>query len=275
MPLAVITGGTSGIGFQIARRLRDRGYELFIQGLVDEHLKKAKQCLNKESKSSTRPLPPVTFLGLDLSPPEAPNELTQAVMHHADHSGNPPDMLINCAGLGLYGEHTTLPESRVTAMLQVNVMALSHLCQSFGRYFCTEQRGYILNIASTTAFQPLPFLAAYASSKAYVKQFSLALAQEFEKYGVTVCCVCPGATNTPFLQHTGLHEAKRYRLGNVLNHFAMDPSAVADAALSGLFSGKNLITPGLINKSHYRASRHVPEPFASMLGKIFLRPKTG
>lgn len=274
MPLAIITGGTSGIGFQIARRLRDRGYALFIQGLADEHLNKAKACLEKEAKSSPRDLPPVTFLGADLAKPDAVSNLYEAACQYADQHQHPLEVLINSAGFGLFGEHSHLSQAQVTQMLQVNVLALTNLCQTFSKPFARQNKGFILNIASTTAFQPLPFLSAYAGSKAYVKQFSLALSQELDGKGIKVCCLCPGATNTPFLESTGLNEQNQYTLGQVLNHFAMDPAAVAEAGLAGLFSGKTLVTPGLINKGHYRLSRHVPEYVASKLGRLLLKPKS-
>lgn len=273
MSLAIITGGTSGIGFQMARRLRDRGYAVFIQGLEDEHLHKAKRFIEKETQASSRPLPPAAFFATNLAHPEAVNSLKSAALSFADQQGMPVEVLVNSAGFGLFGEHTALSQEQVTQMLQVNILALTQLCQAFINDFEQHGKGYILNIASTTAFQPLPFLAAYAGSKAYVKQFSLALAQELASKSIMVCCLCPGATNTPFLQNTGLDDQDHYTLGHVLNHLAMDPSAVAAAGINGLFSGKTLITPGLINKGHYQLSRHISEQLASRLGKLLLKPK--
>lgn len=246
-PLAVVTGGGSGIGRAICRELHGRGYAIFAQSLGEAELGEVRAELGSD----------VHTLALDLSRPGAASTLVEA-LHTA---GLEPDILVNCAGLGVWGEHVELDAGRVETMLGVNVSALTSLCGLLGREMKARGRGRILNVASTASFQPLPHLAGYAATKHYVVAFSRALAQELGPHGVHVSVVCPGTTRTPFLAAAGI-DAK---VDKVAERFAMLPQEVAIRSVAGMLAGRRHIVPGGINRVHYWVSRFMPACVMSSL----------
>lgn len=220
----LITGATSGLGLEMTKILAAQGYQLILTGRSEEKLTVALRALPQMTT------PPVTFLA-DFSNPAGAEKLWRDVQAQ----GLTVDILINNAGHGSYGETVEMSPETVRAMLTCNVLALTELSIRFGKQMKQRRGGMILNIASTAAYQPVPFMGAYAASKSYVLFFSEALAAELAPYDVSVTSFAPGATDTNFFttaKMTGTAPA-------VLEKTARAPvERVAEAALNALFNKK-------------------------------------
>ena len=186
--VALVTGASSGIGLEMARLLAAERRSLLLVSRDQGKLDGIAQALVAEHGVS------VDVLAIDLAEPGAASR----VAAFATQRGLQVDLLINNAGIGIYGEHTELDRAQLDGMLQLNIRALTELCLLFGAQMKQRGSGRILNIASTAAYQPTPFMAAYGASKAYVLNFSEALAMELRDDGVTVSCLSPGPTDTAF-----------------------------------------------------------------------------
>ncbi|MGH8493867.1 MAG: SDR family NAD(P)-dependent oxidoreductase [Moraxellaceae bacterium] len=251
-PVALITGGGSGIGRELCKLFNRDGYKLVIVSLLESELAETKAELLAE-----RPDADILTIQQDLSTATAGDDL------YADLKirGITVDVLVNNAGFGLWGEHLALAPARVQSMLQLNIVTLTALTSHFGAQMKARGEGRILNIGSTTSFQPLPYLAAYAASKAYVVSFSEALAEELAPFGVSVTCVCPGTTQTKFLSTAGVKSAEENNMTSLAywaDKAAMSPEDVARVAYAGLQSGSRRPIPGLSNWVHFFGSRLLP-----------------
>lgn len=243
MKTAFISGATSGIGLAFAKQLSAQGYSLILHGRNEAVLAELKQDLPNVALT----------LQADLSHPEQLRGLLQQL---CDYSAN-IDVAINNAGFGLYGEHLSLNDADIEAMLHLNVTAMTNLTQYFAGRMVRQESGHILNVASTAAYQPQPFLAAYAASKAYVASFSEALAMELKPKNVQVTCLSPGRTDTRFFNFEG-SEDKASETGVFSKKFRASPDGVATLALKALFAGKVREIPFLGNKIYVFLNRILP-----------------
>jgi len=192
--IVLITGASRGIGREFAELYAAEGSTLLLVARTSTDLRTVKKELEERYKVK------VVAFAMDLAKPGAAKAL------HAKLAKVNVDVLINNAGIGKYGESVEMDVIEVERMLQLNVATLTELCVLFGKDFKQRKTGAILNVASTAAFFPLPYLGAYAASKAYIVSFSEALAKELEDFGVTVTCVCPGTTRTDFFKVAGRPE---------------------------------------------------------------------
>lgn len=193
--LAVVTGASSGIGEAFARALAQRGYDLVLCARRKERL----EALAEELRNSHSTV--VYIVPADLANPAGVDDLLQAI----ESLGTPADLLINNAGFGSYGVFHRLPLARELAMVDLNVRALVALTGSLLPGMIATGKGTIIQIASTTSFQPVPYMAVYGATKSFVLSFSEAIAQECAGTGVRVLTVCPGHTPTEFQQVSGAH----------------------------------------------------------------------
>jgi short-subunit dehydrogenase len=185
----LLTGASSGIGAALAVALAPKGAHLLLTARSADRLAELAQQVRSAGGHAT-------VLPLDLAAPGAARQLFDEVQS----LGISIDTLINCAGL--FGPLAGNDPARLSQMLQLNVVALTELT----RLFLPEllaRRGTVLNIASTAAFQPTPYMAAYGATKAYVLSFSEALWAEYRSRGLRVAAVCPGPVETPFLDALG------------------------------------------------------------------------
>ena len=259
--VALITGASSGIGLELARQLAARHVDLVLVSRDQAQLEKIAQPLRAEHGVS------VHVLGADLATPAA----AARVFEFTRAEGIAVDWLINNAGVGLYGEHLDLDIDGIASMLQLNVTALGELCFFFGKEMRARRSGRILNIASTAAYQPAPFFAAYGASKAYVLNFSEALAKELEDAGVRVSCLSPGPTATAFFR--GVDE------GGIENgHFdksdRADPRVVAAIGLELMESGKLSKIVGPLNFLRTWSARFASRAMVASISKKLLAPKS-
>lgn len=151
------------------------------------------------------------------------------------------DILINNAGFGLVGEFDTMDPVRLENMICLNMISLTLLTRLFGHEMKERKHGYILQIASVGAFQPCPYFAVYAATKAYVLSFGEAIAHEYKKHGVTVTTVYPGFTRTEFMDVAGM------KLEGRINKKGMTAARVAQIAVTALFKGKVTCVAGWSN----------------------------
>ncbi|WP_293258874.1 SDR family NAD(P)-dependent oxidoreductase [Nannocystis sp.] len=252
---ALVTGGGSGIGRALVSELLARGVPVMAAALDDAEL------VSLRAEGGGR----LATYAVDLTREGAVDELLAA----CEAAGIEVELLVNCAGVGLFGEHVEIDRAALRRMITLNATALSDLCAVVGGKLRARGRGAILNVASTASFQPLPRLAAYAASKHFVAALSEALAEELAPYGVQVSVLHPGTTRTAFLAGAGIAATADARgIGRIADRVAMDPSEVAAAAVEGLYRGERRIVPGLGNRAHDLARRVVPR---ALLSRIFGR----
>jgi short-subunit dehydrogenase len=188
-----------------------------------------------------------------------------AKLFEAAKKVGPVDLLVNNAGVGFHGPLAEQDPARVLQMLQLNVEALSYLTALFLPEMVHRRSGAIIQVCSTGAFQPIPYMAAYAASKAYVLSFTEALAVELKGTGVSVQTLCPGATATEFNTAAGVAPDVASRAPSY-----MTAEAVVEASLKGLERGKSLVIPGFLNRQGAFWASVAPRRLATRVaGKIF------
>ncbi len=182
------------------------------------------------------------------------------------------DVLVNNAGIGIYGRHTTIPIDKMYRMLMLNIVTATELVTLFGNSMKENKGGKILITASTASFQPLPMMAAYGASKIYLLNFTRALNCEMKPFGVQVSCLCPGTTRTNFLNQAGIsaHGGKT-SFGSIAHRVQADPAGVARAGYRGLMKGKEVIVPGLVNRLHYLVSGILPGRVVSTFAHLIFK----
>ncbi|WP_082235023.1 SDR family NAD(P)-dependent oxidoreductase [Halobacillus massiliensis] len=248
-PTALITGASSGIGYELAKLFAKSGYALIIVARSETKL----QQLKDELKDY-----PVSIIVQDLSKQGATEELYNKVRE----KGRTVEVLVNNAGFGLNGQFDEILLRDQQAMLQVNIMALTELTH----YFLPDMKNSrmngvprgVINVASTAAFQPGPRMAVYYASKAYVLSFSEALVEEFKGTGVSVTALCPGATETKFFETANAE-------GTRLTERMMSPKQVANEGFIGFVKGKRIVIPGKMNRSMALAAKFMPRSTSAKL----------
>jgi short-subunit dehydrogenase len=233
MTYALVTGASKGIGKAIALQLAARKRNLLLIARSESELQQVAAAVKANGVEAH-------YLAIDLSLPNAP----EAVFQWTVQQGFQVDVLVNNAGYGLSGPFEKHPLADHRNMMQLNMNVVVELTYHFLPVLRKQGKGYILNVASSAAYQAVPFLSAYAASKSFVLQFSRGLSVELEKSNVSVTCVSPGATDTAFVDRAqigqkGLDMAKK---------FNMTPETVARMAVDGLFSGKTEVITGALNK---------------------------
>lgn len=255
---ALVTGASSGIGAAIARQLAARGVHLVLTARRQEQLDAvAAECRTTGVR--------VDVVTADLGLPGSAAKLWAMA-----RAGGPIDICVNNAGFGYFRPFTSVDAARDIELLQLNVISLVELA----KLFCTARvgeagRSYLLNVASTAAFQAIPNFAVYASSKAFVRNFSEALAAEHVGTSLSVTCLCPGGTHTDFHRQAGAGD-----YGALANRSMLTAEACARVGLSAMERGKRLVVSGLLNKLQCFGVRFVPRAFSTWMSrKVLGRPK--
>jgi len=254
MKTTLITGASSGIGEVFARKLAARGDNVLLVARSEDKLMTL--CNELGRINSIR----AQYVAMDLSQPDSPGRLFE----EAQKRGLEIDFLINNAGFGSMGDFTKLDLQRELNMIELNVRALVELTQRFLVPMRERKSGAIINVASTAGFQPVPFMATYAATKAFVLSFSEALWEENRPYGIKVMALCPGVTETGFFDAANIEVPP----GRV----TQTAEDVVDTALRGLKRGKGHIISGWANFVMIESERLVPRSFvARMAGKVLRR----
>jgi short-subunit dehydrogenase len=240
MNTTLITGASSGIGEVFARKLAARGRNVLLVARSEDKL--ITLCNELGRSSSIR----AQYVAMDLSQPESPARLFE----EAEKRGLVVDMLINNAGFGSMGEFSKLDLARELNMIDLNIKSLVELTHRFLQPMVQRRQGVIINVASTAAFQPVPLMATYAATKAFVLSFSEALWEENRPQGIKVMALCPGVTDTNFF------EAARGQKPPA--RISQSPEEVVDVALRGLAHGKSHIISGWTNFLMTQSERLAP-----------------
>jgi short-subunit dehydrogenase len=234
MEYALITGASKGIGRAIARELASRGINVLLIARSEELLEQLSAEVGSRYNVKT------DYLALDLSTADAP----QNVCDWCRARGYEVSILVNNAGYGLSGSFEKYSLADHLNMMQLNMSTLVGMTRLFLPELHQRKKAYILNVASSAAYQAVPKLTLYAATKAFVLAFSRGLHQELHKTSVSVTCVSPGATDTDFPNRAQLGEKGM----KAAEKFNMTPETVASLAVKGMFAGKAEIITGFINK---------------------------
>jgi short-subunit dehydrogenase len=229
---ALVTGASSGIGYELAKCFARDGYNLVLVARSADELKKIAAQLTSEYGISAK------FIAKDLSVPASPQEIFDEVQS----KGIAIDILINNAGFGTYGTFCNTNLKDELEMMQVNMVSPTHLTKLFLPGMLARGHGRVMNVASMAAFQPGPLLAVYCASKSYVLSFSEALAEELRGTGVTVTALCPGPVRTGFARRARTERTKAMMRG--LFNRIWEPQDVAAVGYRGLMKGKTIVIPG-------------------------------
>jgi short-subunit dehydrogenase len=197
MTTALITGASSGIGLELAKVHAAKGGNLVLVARNKTKLDELKASLEKQFNIK------VHTIGKDLSAPNAP----QDVYNETTQLNIQIDYLINNAGFGDFGMFADSDWNKELQMLNLNITALTQFTKLYLQDMVKRRGGKIMNVASSAAFQPIPFMAVYAATKAYVLSFSEALANELADKGVRVTALCPGATESGFQAAAAMKES--------------------------------------------------------------------
>jgi short-subunit dehydrogenase len=246
---ALITGASSGIGYEMAKILAGRDLNLILVSRNEEKLCQIAGELNKVSH--------VIVMPLDLSTTGS----GKIVFDECERLGLSVEILINNAGFGKFGESTDLPPETIESMLTLNMVTLTTLSSLFGNKMKERGHGHILNIASTAGFQPLPYFSAYSASKRYVQHFSKSLRSELKRYGVKVTCISPGATRTNFLNVALDGTDERY----FKYQRFMSAERVAKISLKAMFKGRKAVIAGKTNRVMMALSPFMPTYYVEKL----------
>jgi len=247
-PTVLVTGASGGIGEQFARLFAAHHHDLILVARIEDKLQSLSAELARAHGIQSR------SLAADLADPAAPPRLFEALQ------GVAIDALVNNAGFGARGAFAEIGYQVEARMIQVNVAALAHLTRLFLPGMLARRAGKILNVASTAAYVPGPFMAVYYASKAFVLSFSEAVAEEVQGSGVTVTALIPGPTETNFAATAGNQDSRLFRTAAV-----MSAAAVARVGFDGLMAGKRVAIAGISNKLTVFSTRLAPR---TMLAKI-------
>lgn len=260
MPIAVVTGASSGIGKELALECARDGYDLVLIA----RSRGALEAVAAGIRSATGRY--CQILVSDLSNPAAPRQIFEQLGAQESQV----EVLINNAGFGLLGRFWELSEEEQMRMVHLNVGALTDLTRLFLPGFISRGKGRIMNLASTAAFQPGPLMAVYYASKSYVVSLSAALHNEARSYGVTVTAVCPGPTVTEFAERAGLRNARLFKSG-----LAMTAAEVSRLGYAAMKRGKAVFVVGRLNTLTAFLTRFAPIGLAASIARRLQEVETG
>ncbi len=236
---ALITGASSGIGWEMALYLSSLGYELIISGRNKQKLLELKKLLKTKT----------SVVVIDLAKDDSPKKLYNFC------KDKDIDLLVNNAGFGCFGEFDEIPLEYDSEMIKVNVLAVNSLMKLFLADFKKKNSGRILNVASSAGFMAGPLMSSYYASKSYVIRLSLAVNEELRRKNsnVKVSVLCPGPVNTDFNNRAGVN-------------FSIKPTSakkVAKYAIDKMYQGQEIIIPTLKMKIAVTLSQYAPYQFVT------------
>lgn len=253
--LALVTGASSGIGAEIARQLATQKTNLVLTARRLDRLESlAAEVTSKHGIQAT-------IIAADLNTTDGANQLIAELNTKSLSITH----LINNAGFGYYGPFLDQSPADIDAMLEVDIRAVTILCQKLGQQMADRGGGKILNIASFAALAPIPRYTVYSGAKAYIVAFSQALRHELKNKKVTVSVLCPGFTKTEF------HEVSRHKKTSLMRSTELSVEQVARAGLRGLQRNQFLIIPGWWYKLNHLTASFLPRSLMSALSAFSVK----
>ncbi len=251
---ALVTGASAGIGAALARELASHGAKLILTARRRERLQALAAELGAKG-TETR------IVVADLNDPAVPQEIYDAT----EGSGIAVDILVNNAGLGQYGAFHTNSVKQELSQVRVNCEAMVRMSRLFVPRMVERRRGWVLVVASTASFQPVPYLTTYAATKAFDRFFALGLAAEVAQFGVKVTALCPGTTESEFFEVSGSSAFRNRKLQSA--------EAVARLGIAALSRGQRSIVPKWSGKFRAFLVRFFPVSLITHFVEKYARPK--
>ncbi|PRD54720.1 SDR family NAD(P)-dependent oxidoreductase [Sphingobacterium gobiense] len=250
---ALITGGTAGIGLELAKCFAKDAYNLVLVARDEARLGRVKRELEAAFDIE------VYTIAQDLATPDAANEVYRKVSDQHIFV----DVLVNDAGQGEYGLFAKTNLDRLLEIIQLNIVATTSLTHLFLKDMLAHERGKILQLGSIASEVPGPWQAVYHATKAFVLSFSEAVRQEIADSNITITVLEPGATDTDFFNKAGMTESK------VMDQKLSDPAKVAEDGYNALMAGKDKVISGMKNKLMIAASNLMSDSSATKrMGKM-------
>ena len=253
---ALVTGASAGIGVALAEELARGGTNLVLTARRRERLEEVAKQLETAHKIQTK------IFVADLAQADAPEKIFQFTQDQRIEI----ELLINNAGFGAYGEFPTVEARKLTDMVQVNCAAVAHLTRLYAPEMVARRHGDILIVASTAAFQSVPYISTYAATKAFDLLFAEGLAEELKPHGVRVCALCPGSTESEFAEVAGQTHIAATRANRET------AEKVARTGLRALAAGKSYVISGLGNYLGVLGQRLVSRRFVARVAARMFRP---
>jgi uncharacterized protein len=253
---ALVTGASAGIGKAIAEQLAAAGANLIVTARRTERL------VALASDLSAKHGVKVDVIQADLTHPGA----TRDIHAFTTGKGLEIDLLVNNAGFGAFGRIHDIPVERLLEMIQVNCLAVVELTRLYLPAMIGRRRGDVLIVASTASFQPVPFISVYAATKAFDLIFAEGIAEEVRSFGVSVCALCPGTTETEF-QEVAQQPNRAFR-------FTETAQKVARVGLEGLAHGETCVISGARNRWMVRATRLAPRRLVARMAARVMGPES-
>lgn len=251
MKYTLITGASSGIGEAFARRLAREGHNLILVARSEWKLRSICEELKNKHDVDAQ------FVAIDLSQPGA----DRALYDETTLRGNAVEMLINNAGFGSAGDFANLNVEHELEMIELNCRSLVGLTHRYLQAMRQRSSGAVINVSSAAGFQPIPFMATYAATKAFVSSFSEAIAEENAPFGIHVLTLCPGSTDTKFFESANIDRPIQVKGQQTVEQ-------VVDTAMKALKTRKRKVVSGLANKIGALMGWVVPNAISSrVMGK--------
>jgi len=254
---ALATGASAGIGAALAEELARGGTNLVLTARRRDRLEELAQKLATAYKIQAK------IFVADLAEADAPDKISQ----FTKQEGVEIELLINNAGFGAYGEFAAVELRRLTDMVQVNCAAVVHLTRLYLPEMAARKHGDVLIVASTASFQSVPYISTYAATKAFDLLFAEGLAEEMKPYGVRVCALCPGSTESEFAEVAGQTHIAATRANRET------AEKVARTGLRALASGKSYVISGLGNYLGVLGQRLVSRRFVARVAARMFKPQ--
>lgn len=259
---ALITGASSGIGYELSKCFAAEGYNLILVARREEKLSELKNYINDEFNVQAE------YIVKDLSKSESANELYLETIALLKKSHiEKIDVLINNAGVGDLTEFRDSSLEKTETMVNLNILTLTKLSRLFIDDICSSKEGALINIASTAAFQAIPCMAVYAATKSFVLSFTEALAEEIKSQQLTtkIVCICPGITESEFQVRADMESLKIDR------NLVASSAEVAKYTVKSLKKGKTTLVHGLMNKIATLVPRILPRSSVSKLSHQIMK----
>ena len=257
-PCALVTGASSGIGAALANCFAEHDHDLVLVARNAQKLSDLSEQLIERHGVKVMVLP------ADLSQADAAQGLAETLRR----KGRVVDVLVNNAGVLSQGAFAGMGLATHQEMIDLNINGLTAMLAQFVPPMVQRRRGRVLNVASIAAFQPVPSLATYAATKAYVLSLTESLAEEVKPFGVSATALCPGITATNMLERALDANAQ---VGRIPGFLIGDAEQVAQQGFEACIAGRVVCVPGVVNQAAILASRGSPRWLVRRIGGLLGR----